>query len=142
MGERVALDHLRHGGAPLPRLAALALGVVPLERQIGLRAGEGRVELDGPLRRGARILVAPQVAQHEGHQVVGVRVVGVERHGALQRRERFDVEAAAVVHLAQIEVDEARALVHLVHAVRRYVSKDGLRHVIASVIMTPAVPGC
>ncbi len=110
--QRVALDHLRHGGA-LVRLAALALRVVPLERKVRLRAREGRVELDGQFRRGARVLVAPQVAEHEGHQVVGVRVVGVELHGALQGRERVGVEAAAVVDLAQIEVDDARLRVAL-----------------------------
>ncbi len=48
----------------------------------------------------------PHVAQHERHQVVRVRIVGIERDGALECGQRRLVQPAVVVDLAKIEVDD------------------------------------
>src|SRR6185295_14218133 len=76
VSQLVALHHLGLGGEALAPLLALTLGVVALEREVGLRAGERRVQLDGALRRDAGVLMPAQVAQYERHQIVGVGVVG------------------------------------------------------------------
>src|SRR3989441_5832180 len=71
VGERVAFDYLRLGhlaGAPL---LGAALGVVALEREIGLGAGQRRGEVGGAPRRGAGGLVVGPVAPHERPQRVG-----------------------------------------------------------------------
>src|SRR5438034_11833597 len=65
VGELVALHHLGLGGEALASLLALALRGVALEREVGLRAREPRIQLDRALRRDARVLVTAQVAQHE-----------------------------------------------------------------------------
>ena len=113
MRELAALDDLGRGMLAQAVLGRLAFGAVALQRQVGLRARQRRVQLDGALRRGARVLMPPHVAQHERHQVMGVGVVGIERNRALQRGERRLVQAAIVVDLAEIEVDDGRIGVFL-----------------------------
>ena len=60
-----------------------------LERQVGLRAGERRIESDRALGGCLRFLVSPHVAEHEAHQVVRVRIVRhCARSPARARRAR------------------------------------------------------
>ena len=108
-----ALGHLRRGLLAQPLLGRLPLGAVAFQREIRLRARQRRIELNRALRRGARVLMPPHVAQHERHQVMGVGVVGIERNRALQRGERRLVQATIVVDLAEIEVDDGRIGVFL-----------------------------
>ena len=107
MRELTAFRHFRGRLLAQPVLGRLTLGAIPLQRQIGLRARERRVELDRPLGGGARVLMTPHVPQHERHQIMRVGVVGIERDRPLQRRERRLVQAAIVVDLAQVEMHDA-----------------------------------
>jgi hypothetical protein len=104
-----AFDHLHlERLAHEIRLTLALVGGEPIDRQVGLGAGERRVELDGALRRGARFLVPPHVPQHERHQVVRAGVVRVQLHGFLQRDERRVVQPAIVQHFAEVELHDAR----------------------------------
>src|SRR5436309_12913119 len=60
--QRVALDDRRLGRLALPQLAGLPLAVVALERAVGLRAREWRLELVARRAGRARPLVAPPTA--------------------------------------------------------------------------------
>jgi len=106
--EQLPLGHLGahrlEGGA-----AAERLGLPLLEGEVGLGAPERRVEGEGALGGGARLLVLSHVAVDEGEEVVRVGVVGVEAHGAPQRLERGVVQAAVVERLAVVELRD-RAL--------------------------------
>src|SRR3989442_15908875 len=104
----------------LASLLAPALRGVALEREVGLRARERRVQLDRALRRDARVLVTAQVAQQERHQIMGVGIVGVEFHGALEGDERFVIQAAVVVDLAQIKVYDRRVGLELDRALEPF----------------------
>jgi hypothetical protein len=50
--------------------------------------------------------VAAHVAQHETEQVVCVRIIGRELDRALERVQRFVVEATVVEHLSNVELDD------------------------------------
>ena len=78
-----------------------------LERQVGLRACEVGVQLNGALARGPSLLVPPQVAQHERQQVMGVGVIRVELGGAGQCLQRLLVEAPVIARFADVEVNHA-----------------------------------
>src|SRR5439155_8242436 len=65
MRELAAFGDLRLRLFAQPVLGRLPLGTVALQGQVGLGAGERRVELDGPLGRGARLLVAAPVAERQ-----------------------------------------------------------------------------
>ena len=108
MRQLAAFHHFRRGLLAQPVLGRLALGAVPLQRQVGLRACERRVQLNRALGGGARVLMTTHVAQHERHQIMGVGVVRIERDRALQRGQRGLVQAAIVVDLPQVEVHDAR----------------------------------
>src|SRR5258708_15655885 len=61
MRELAALDDLGRGVLAQAVLGRLAFGAVALQRQVGLRACQRRVELDGALRRSAGVLMPPHV---------------------------------------------------------------------------------
>ncbi len=84
-----------------------ALGLEPLQREIGLGASEGGVQLNGLLRCLPGVFVASEIAQHERHLVIRLGAVRGELHRALQRREGLGVHAAIVEHLPEIEVHHA-----------------------------------
>ncbi len=110
--ELLVVAHLESHRAlllPLGHELLEARAVVAVEREVGLRPRQRRIELDGATGGDARLLVPPRVAQHEAHQIVGVRVVGVELDRALERYQRFLVEPPVVEHFAHVEMDE-RAL--------------------------------
>ena len=111
--ELAALGDFRLGLRAQPVLGRLPLGAIALQREIRLGPRERRIQLNRAFGGRAGLLVAPHIAQHERHQVVRVGVVRIERHGALERRERRLVQPAIVVDLAEIELHDGRVRLRL-----------------------------
>ena len=110
-----ALAHLHHAlraalvnaGRQLRVPAQLAL----VDREVGLRARQRRIELHRALVRGGGLLVPSHVAVHEAQQELRVGILGIQLDRALERIERFLDASLIVEHLAEIEArDRARGI--------------------------------
>ncbi len=63
--------------------------------------------MNGAFRCSTRLLVPPQVAEHEGHLVVGAGILRIEFDRSGQGRQGFSVEPSIVQDLPEILLDDA-----------------------------------
>ena len=86
---------------------------VRLERQVGLRANERRVEHHRAPVRLRRLLAAAEIAENEADQVERVRVVGAQLDRASDGAHRVLVQAAIVERLGKQKVEHRAVGVEL-----------------------------
>jgi len=67
-----------------------------LQREIGVRARQCRVQLDRAARRRLGILVPSDVSEHEAHEVQGVVILRVQLDRALERAEGIFVQPPVI----------------------------------------------
>jgi hypothetical protein len=94
---------------------------VRLERQVGLRANERRVEHHRAPVRLRRFLAAAEIAENEADQVERVRVVGAQFDRASDGAHRVLVQSAIVKRFGQQKVEHRAVGVELDRALKQSV---------------------
>jgi hypothetical protein len=86
---------------------AFAVSDVLLEREVGLGAGEGRIQANRMPRRSASLFVPCEVPIHERDQILCVCILRVKRDCTLEGLECLAIEPAVVKTLAKVEQHDA-----------------------------------